>query len=364
MNTNWHYAWTKPTLTGDLKSTPQDFFVEEVLGFQPDGMGEFVFVFIEKVGVNTDFLAKRLASFAEIDPSKVTYSGVKDRHACTRQWFCLHLINKEVDFSEIVHGFVNNEQVRILDVTRHSKKLKIGTHEENRFVIRIRSLKGDLIELENRLSLVKMAGVPNYYGAQRFGINGNNLENGVRWLEKGRVGKKRLSKTESFWLSAMRSWCFNQSLSDQVFQGGWDKILIGDIAQETNSSTQFRVKSIKPGVQLRLMTMKIQPVLPLISKGWQDGTSGERAHWVSESLSGNESIVTGLLNLDLSRDSRTSRLSPNNMEWELINQDSESPELMMQFSLPKGAFATSVLRELVDVNDCSIEKHNASFDSK
>ncbi len=363
MNTNWHYAWTKPKLTGDLKATPQDFFVEEVLGFQPDGLGEFVFVFIEKVGVNTDFLAKRLASFADIDPNKVTYSGVKDRHACTRQWFCLHLLNRNVDFSELVHGFVKGEQVRILDVVRHSKKLKIGTHIANRFVIRIRSLEGDLIELENRLSLVKMAGVPNYYGAQRFGINGNNLENGMRWLEKGRVGRKRLSKTESFWLSAMRSWCFNQSLSFQVLQGDWNKVLVGDIAQEANSDTQFRVKNIKPGTLLRLMTMKIQPVLPLISNGWQDGTSSERAQWVLESLNGAESVVEGLLNLDLSRDSRTSRLSPNDMEWELINKNSESPELLMQFSLPKGAFATSVLRELVDVNDCSIEKHNASIDS-
>ncbi|MCZ2721729.1 tRNA pseudouridine(13) synthase TruD [Marinomonas sp. 15G1-11] len=364
MNTVWHYAWSKPTLTGNLKTTPQDFFVEEVLGFVPDGQGEFVFVFIEKVGVNTDYLAKRLASYADIDPSKVTYSGVKDRHACTRQWFCLHLLGKDIDFSDLSHGFRDNEQVRVIEVARHSKKLRVGTHIENRFIIRIRSLKGDLIELENRLSLVKMAGVPNYYGAQRFGIQGNNLENGLRWLEAGRKGKKRLSKTESFWLSAMRSWCFNQALSDQIESRCWNSVFIGDIAQEAHSSTQFRIKSLTPGLLLRQMTMKIQPVLPLISKGWQDGTSEKRAQMMRQSLAGSETIVEGLLNLDLSRDSRVTRLSPNNMEWELFNKDSEYPEILMQFSLPKGAFATSVLREIVDINDCSTEKHDASIDSK
>jgi tRNA pseudouridine13 synthase len=364
MNTDWHYAWTKPTLTGNLKTTPQDFYVEEVLGFEPDGQGEFVFVFIEKVGVNTDYLAKRLASYADIDPVKVTYSGVKDRHACTRQWFCLHLLGRDVDFADLMYGFRDDEHIRVLKVTRHSKKLRIGSHRENRFIIRIRSLQGDLIELENRLSLVKMAGVPNYYGAQRFGINGNNLENGARWLEHGRKGKKRLSKTESFWLSAMRSWCFNQALSDQLANGSWNRVFIGDIAQETNNSVQFRIKSLSPGLMLRQMTMKVQPVLPLISQGWQDGTSDKRALMITQSLASNEDVVEGLLNLGLSRDSRVSRLSPNNMEWELIHKNSAPSELLMQFSLPKGAFATSVLREIVAVNDCSVEKHDASFDFK
>lgn len=88
MNTDWQYAWSEPTNTGDLKTHAQDFYVEEQLGFEPDGKGEFCYVFIEKLGVNTDFLAKRLAQLAGIAPNKVTYSGVKDRHACTRQWFC------------------------------------------------------------------------------------------------------------------------------------------------------------------------------------------------------------------------------------------------------------------------------------
>ena len=77
MNTEWRYAWSKPTVTGDLKTHVQDFYVEEQLGFEPDGKGEFCFVFIEKEGVNTDFLAKRLAQIVGIAPNKVTYSGVK-----------------------------------------------------------------------------------------------------------------------------------------------------------------------------------------------------------------------------------------------------------------------------------------------
>ncbi|BFM51059.1 tRNA pseudouridine(13) synthase TruD [Marinomonas sp. THO17] len=365
MNTEWHYAWSKPTNTGDLKTFAQDFYVEEQLGFEPDGKGEFCYVFIEKIGVNTDFLAKRLAQLAGIATNKVTYSGVKDRHACTRQWFCLHTLNQEPDLSDIQQAFREPESVRVVAQLKHSKKLKTGTHFANRFVIRLRNLDGDLAELNARLQLIKQAGVPNYYGPQRFGINGNNLHNGKDFVLKGRQSRRKLSKTESFWLSAIRSWFFNQALSDQVENGMWARLCDHDIAQFQHDDEQFRVQQMSALMHLKVQQGQISPVLPLLCEGWQAGTGSEREAAIKASLLDDWSLVEGLMSFGLSRDSRLARLMPINMAWELLNErtdSAEKPQLILEFSLPKGCFATSMLREMLDFTDKSAEKLHENID--
>ncbi|GAA0244582.1 tRNA pseudouridine(13) synthase TruD [Marinomonas primoryensis] len=362
MNTEWRYAWSKPTVLGDLKTHIQDFYVEEQLGFEPDDKGEFCYVFIEKQGVNTDFLAKRLAEITGIAPNKVTYSGVKDRHACTRQWFCLHVLNQEADFSAIQDAFREPESVRVIAQLRHSKKLRTGAHLSNRFVIRLREVVGDLDELEGRLNLIKQGGVPNYYGPQRFGINGNNLHHGKGFVLKGRQSRRKLPKTESFWLSAIRSWCFNEALSDQVENGMWSRLCDGDIAQFQHKHEQFRVKEIGALMHLNVMRGEISPVLPLISEGWEAGTGPQREAAIKKSLTESMDLVNALIAFDLSRDSRLARLVPMNMAWELLRDNEGSAQLIVEFSLPKGCFATSVLREMIDFTDKSAEKHHESID--
>ncbi|MFT2097072.1 tRNA pseudouridine(13) synthase TruD [Marinomonas sp. 2405UD66-6] len=362
MNTEWRYAWSKPIATGDLKTHVQDFYVEEQLGFEPDGKGEFCFVFIEKEGVNTDFLAKRLAQVAGIAPNKVTYSGVKDRHACTRQWFCLHVLNEEPDLSTIQEAFREPENVRVIAQLRHSKKLRTGAHASNRFVIRLRGIAGDLNDLESRLHLIKEGGVPNYYGPQRFGINGNNLVNGKSFVLKGRQSRRKLSKTESFWLSAIRSWCFNQALSDQVENGMWSRLCDGDIAQFQRKDEQFRAKDLSALIYLSVMRGEISPVLPLITEGWEAGTGPQREKAIKDSLADNWDLAEALLGFDLSRDSRLARLVPMNMAWELLKETEGNTQLIVEFSLPKGCFATSILREMIDFTDKSIEKHHENID--
>lgn len=362
MNTEWRYAWSKPEVTGDLKTHVQDFYVEEQLGFEPDDKGEFCFVFIEKQGVNTDFLAKRLAQIVGIAPNKVTYSGVKDRHACTRQWFCLHVLNQEPDLSGIQDVFREPESVRVIALLRHSKKLRTGAHLSNRFVIRLRGIRGDLNELEGRLNLIKEGGVPNYYGPQRFGINGNNLHNGKGFVLRGRHGRRKLSKTESFWLSSIRSWCFNQSLSDQIENGMWSRLCDGDIAQFQRKDEQFRVKNIDALIHLSAIRGEISPVLPMISEGWEAGTGPQRELAIKASLSDHTELVDGLIGFDLSRDSRLARLVPMNMAWELLRENEDNIQLIVEFSLPKGCFATSVFREMIDFTDKSAEKHHENID--
>jgi len=362
MNTQWEYAWSTPKVTGDLKTTVQDFFVEEQLGFEPDGHGEFYFVFIEKQGINTDFLAKRLAQMAGIAANKVTYSGVKDRHACTRQWFCLHMINKEPDLTNIQEAFREPEKVRVITQSRHSKKLRTGAHVGNRFVLRIRDIEGDLEDLKSRLEMIKMSGVPNYYGAQRFGINGNNLHNGKPFVLKGRQSKRKLSKTEGFWLSAIRSWFFNEALSTQVRNGMWCRLCDSDIVQYQGRDEQFRLKEMTASMHLQAVLGNVHPVLPLICEGWQDGTGAQREAVIIESVRQEGELMQALIDFGLSRESRLARLMPTKMAWELLENPNEQTQLIVEFSLSKGCFATSILREMIRVTDKSAEKYHENID--
>ncbi|MBM6551336.1 tRNA pseudouridine(13) synthase TruD [Marinomonas ostreistagni] len=358
MNTDWGYAWTKPNAKADLKTIESDFLVEEVLGYEPDHQGEFVFLWIEKQGVNTDFLAKRLAQLADISPSRVTYAGAKDRHACTRQWFCLHILGQTPDFSAIEAVFKAPEIVRVLRQTRHSKKLKTGGLLGNRFSLRLRNIVGDQTEIEQRLALIKSYGVPNYYGEQRFGIRGNNLVNGRDMVLPGRKGTHKLNKTQSFWLSAIRSWFFNEALSLYVAQGTWDVLSEGDIAQPRDGSQSFRVKALSLDLIYRLKQGDISPVLPLISDGWPMGTNAARAEQMKALYQSQADLLDGLMTFGFARDSRATRIVPKDMAWELLEGSQGADQLVLQFELPKGAFATSVLRELFNIHDRSQEKHH------
>jgi tRNA pseudouridine13 synthase len=274
----------------------------------------------------------------------------------------LHVLNQEPDLSGVQEAFREPESVRVIAQLRHSKKLRTGTHLSNRFVIRLRGIRGDLNELEGRLNLIKEGGVPNYYGPQRFGINGNNLHNGKDFVLKGRQSRRKLSKTESFWLSAIRSWCFNQALSDQIENGMWSRLCDGDIAQFQRKEEQFRVKEMSALIHLSVMRGEISPVLPMISEGWEAGTGPQRESAIKASLSDHMDLVDGLIGFDLSRDSRLARLVPMNMAWELLREDEDNTQLIVEFSLPKGCFATSVFREMIDFTDKSAEKHHENID--
>lgn len=363
MNTDWRYAWSKPQVKGALKTTSQDFYVEEELGFEPEGKGEHLYLFIEKQGVNTEFLARQIAKHANIAANKVTYSGVKDRHAVTRQWFCLHVLNQQLDGAELMQAIgeeLNDEEsIKLVQMARHPRKLKVGVHKTNRFVLRVRHLSGNIDDLKDRLALVALEGVPNYFGPQRFGIEGNNLVQGQAWLAKEPSPKKRLTKTESFWLSAIRSWFFNQALSDQVASGLWGQVFIDDRVQLQGTQSAFKVDEIDAHLLRRLHQLDLHPQLPLVNTGALGDTSVLRAHSMSQSWQQDEALLAQLNRLSLGREQRATRVIPENMVWELLND-----QLIVQFSLPKGSFATSVLRELIDFTDASSPSNNENINSE
>ena len=192
-------AWGEPPVTALLKQSPEDFEVEEILGFEPDGSGEHQFLWIEKAGLNTVDAAQRLAAFAGLRDADISWAGLKDRQALTRQWFSLHLPGREVDWSSW-----SDPTLRILRCERHSRKLRRGSHRGNRFAIVLHELQGDVAELQQQLQRIGIDGVPNYFGAQRFGRDGRNLVLAQRWAAQGAPRIKPAQR--GLYLSVLRAY--------------------------------------------------------------------------------------------------------------------------------------------------------------
>ena len=203
--------------SGLIKEQVEDFYVEELLDPELAGEGEHVWLWLEKRGQNTEYVAEKIAQFAKVKLMDVGFSGLKDRWAVTRQWFSVYLGNKP----EPVWSDLNLEGVAILKHGRNLKKLRRGEHLANQFKIVIRSLEQAQF-VEEELKRIAESGFPNYFGAQRFGINGANLERGERFFS----GQLKASRSQrSFYLSAARSFLFNLNLSRSITQDTWLSIL-------------------------------------------------------------------------------------------------------------------------------------------
>ena len=208
---DWHRAHGAPLFEGRIKADVADFVVDEILGFDPSGDGEHAYLQVEKAGANTAWVARQLGGFAGVPVRDVGYAGLKDRHAVTRQWFSVRTpVRQSPDWSAF-----EAEGVRILENVRHRRKLKRGAHKGNEFCIVIRSTAVPRSAVRDRIGVIASAGIPNYFGAQRFGREAGNLD-----LARSLATDTPLSRRDlGFALSAARSFLFNEILSRRVADG-------------------------------------------------------------------------------------------------------------------------------------------------
>ncbi|MFP4610201.1 MAG: tRNA pseudouridine(13) synthase TruD [Thiohalophilus sp.] len=340
MNQHWSslaYAFGQPTVKGVLRQQVADFVVEEQLGFEPTGEGQHVWLWIEKRERNTQDVAQMLARHAGIKSHAVGFSGMKDRRAITRQWFSLDLAGKaEPDWSAL-----SDEGLSILQATRHSKKLRRGVHNRNRFGIILRDLQGDTATLADRLTAIGQTGVPNYFGAQRFGRDEANLEHARQMFAGQRVNNRN---KRSIYLSAARSWLFNLLLSQRVGAGTWNRAVDGDVMQLAGSHSIFVPEAIDEIIQQRLMEMDIHPTGPLWGRG--ELKSGGRIKTLEQQLADDHpEYCAGLEQAGLKQERRSLRLPVRQLEWSQADA-----QLHLSFELETGAYATAVIRECVEVS--------------
>ena len=326
------HAHGPPPLVGVLKSRPEDFVVEEVLGFEPSGEGEHAFLRVEKRGANTDWVAKRLAAHAGVPPLAVGYAGLKDRHAVTRQHYTVQMPRGAgCDFTAL-----EDPEFRVLEATRHARKLKRGALAGNRFVVVLRSAVGDHEAAEARLAAIERRGVPNYYGAQRFGRDGGNVAGALALFAGARVGRAERSMR----ISAARSALFNAMLAARVADGSWERARDGDVFQLDGRGSIFGPEPIDAALEGRVAALEIHPTGALWGRGALR-SSGEVAALERRIVEANPGLAAGLESAGLEQERRSLRLPVRAIErrW-------EGTALELRFALPPGAYATAVLREL------------------
>jgi tRNA pseudouridine13 synthase len=329
------FAHGGPLLAGKLRTEPEDFFVDEVLGFEPSGAGEHAFVRIEKTGANTEWVARRLAEKAGVAAVAIGYSGLKDRHAVTRQSFSVHLPGRaDPDWSALaIPG------VRVLSATRHERKLKRGSHRGNRFRIRVRDVDGSRDVAEQRIDAIRTRGVPNYFGEQRFGREDGNIAR-ARELFAGR----RLPRAEAgFALSAARSLLFNAVLAERVGEGNWDRALDGEVWMLAGTHSIFGPEPLTDELARRLAAFDIDATGPLWGAG-ELRTSGRVREIEQHAIAPFGDLADGLAKAGLVQQRRALRLPVGGLKHEYEHDGS----LVLEFELSAGSFATVVLRELCD----------------
>jgi len=330
----WPYFLGVPKAVGLIRSCPEDFAVEEIPRVHPEGEGSHLWLWVEKRSANTDWVSRELAIAARCAQRDVGYAGLKDRHALTRQWFSL----PASDTAEEMLDNVSIEGVRILESHRHTRKLKRGTLDGNRFHLKIRDFNGDVVQTEQRLEKIRASGVPNYFGPQRFGFEGRNVEQGFRLL----TGKVRLKRNKrSIYLSAIRSYLFNQVLAERVRQGTWNVMMDGDLAMLDGTLSIFPCGIPDTVIEDRCKRLDIHPTGPLPGEG---GTQpvGDAATLEQGVLQKWPELVEVLITQRVKASRRALRLYPAGLEWDIDGSDLE-----LTFALPPGSYATTVLREIL-----------------
>ncbi len=322
----WPHAYPASGASATLKRLNEDFSVIELPLQLPSGEGEHLWLDIEKNGANTAFVAQQLAEAAGVQDRDVGYAGLKDRYAITRQWFSIYLPKGETpDLTQLQHP-----EFKVLSQRRHVKKLRPGDLRGNRFRIVLRDVTGDRAAIEANLEAVASQGVPNYFGAQRFGHDGGNVAQGRAML--AREIRVRNPKKKGIYLSAVRSYVFNEVLALRIQQGHWGKTLPGDVMDEAG-----------------------RPTGPLWGRGRVITTDQAQAleNGVAER---HATLCNGMEHAGLDQERRALVASPVDMSWDRPQAD----QLVLAFSLPTGSYATSVLNEILRTTEPDRHAENES----
>ncbi len=329
-------AFGGSVLTARFRTTAEDFFVEEIASFQPTGEGEHLLLTVEKRGMNTAFAARKLAAWAGIAEMGIGYAGMKDRHAVTSQRFSVHFpkrVSPDI-------GLLEAEDFRVLGHSWHNRKLSRGALAGNRFVLALREVRGIRAAVESRLESIREHGIPNYFGEQRFGREGDNVEAARRMFAGERVRREQ----RSIYLSAARSELFNAVLSRRIEAGNWNAGVEGEVWMLDGTQSVFGPEEFTQELRERALRQDIHPTGPMWGMG-ELRTRGPVRKIEESTLEAFADLRAGLEQAGMKQERRSLRVRVNDLEWGWPADD----VLRLCFRLAPGSYATEVLAELGDV---------------
>jgi tRNA pseudouridine13 synthase len=342
-------------LSAEFRTRPEDFIVEELPAFEPSGEGEHLLLTIEKRGMNTVFVAKRIAQWGGIPEMGVGYAGMKDRHAVTRQRFSVHFPKR---VSPDLAG-LQSDDLRVLEHSWHNRKLPRGGVAGRRVVLTLRNVVGDTEAIETRLQLVRGGGIPNYFGEQRFGRDGrsrhpasratgasmhggDNVQAALRMFAGERVRREQ----RSIYLSAARSELFNAVLGARIAAGDWNTGADGEVWMLDGTQSVFGPEPATDAIHERAARQDIHPTGPMWGRGELRSQDAVQAVELA-AVAPFAELCCGLEAAEMKQERRALRVRVRDLAWDWL----DPATLRLQFALAPGSYATEMLAELGDVNE-------------
>ncbi|PID63711.1 MAG: tRNA pseudouridine(13) synthase TruD [Gammaproteobacteria bacterium] len=320
--------WPVGLASATFKSQPTDFVVDEILQWDFKGRGEHIFLYIEKTNCNTAWVAKQLARFYGVPPRDVGYSGLKDRHAVTRQYFSIRLPGVKPDSYDLPE----HDEYRVVSHTLHDKKLKRGNHPYNDFVIRLRQIEGDRALIDERLAFIRDHGSPNLFDTQRFGHDNNNLRHLEQWVKGELDVRKRDEKGRL--LSAFRSALFNRQLGMRIADDSWQQIVAGDTVMLAGTNSFFVAETVDEALIQRAKAQDIHPAGTLV---------GHQDHWGDIDGLDSDALRELMRREHLNTGYRPLRLRVENLSWAF-----EGDDCVVSMRLPTGGYASGVIHQVFE----------------
>ena len=333
-------AFGAPLGRGRLRVEPEDFTVEEDLGFAPSGTGAHVLVRVRKRGANTEWIAREIAKAAGCRGHDVGFAGLKDRHAVTTQWFSVPSPRGAAYVGDMVTALsgLKGAEFEVLEAHPHGKKLPRGALAGNRFVIRVRDVAVDDDAIGRRIEAIARNGLPNFFGPQRFGREGANLRKISPDLSEVNPRER------TYVLSAARSLVFNAVLAERVADGSWCQLEAGDVANLDGTGSVFAVEAVDDLLRDRVAALDVHPTGPmwgqgeLLSRGRVQELERRIAATLPEPC---EMVIAAGMN----QERRGLRLGVRELAW-----SRDGADVVVRFWLTKGSFATTVLREIFETD--------------
>lgn len=318
-----------PGIGGRIRVELEDFVVEEVPAYEPSGEGEHVFLFVEKRGIATPALLEYLRDVGGVPEREIGSAGLKDRRAVARQW--LSIPRRYADRARVLEEL----GVRILDARPHRHKLRTGHLKGNRFRILVRGPTAGVDVARRLFERLASVGVPNYFGPQRFGVAGENAAKGLAVLRGRRLRRRWL---ERLLVSSVQSFLFNEWLAERMRRGLFDRFLSGDVAKKHATGGEFLVED-PDAERERLLRFEISPTGPIFGRKSLEPAGEARA------------LEEGVLaRFALSREAFRGLPGARRFARVPLAEWAVEPApggLWLSFFLPRGAYATAVLREVM-----------------
>jgi len=347
-----------PAPPGRIKESPEDFVVEEIPAYVPSGTGEHVFVRFTKRERTTLDAVRAIARGLACDPRAAGFAGMKDKRAVTTQTMSLQAPRGRSPAELATQALaLTIEGITVHDASPHPHKMKPGHLAGNRFAINVRGVPEDrVLDVGTAFARIAREGVPNAFGAQRFGTRGDNAQRALAWL-RGEASAPREPRILRLLWSSLQSAVFNAVLDWRVKDGSWVTALEGDLLKLRSSGGLFGCSDVQTDSP-RVTSGEVSPTGPIIGARmrWPEGRPAELERRASAEILGEGFDLARTRSLgEGSR--RALRLWVEDLRWETVKVDlpdesGKSPACMrVYFVLPKGSYATTVLGAAVALEE-------------